>query len=45
MLNVTVSIGVSHCSESTDWSNWYSQADAALYRAKGEGGGTWSLHA
>ena len=45
MLNVTVSIGVSNCSENADWSKWYSQADAALYRAKGEGGGTWSLHA
>ena len=45
MLKVSVSVGVSHCSENADWSNWYSQADAALYRAKGEGGGTWSLHA
>ena len=43
-LRVSVSVGVSHCSDETDWSNWYSQADAALYRAKGEGGGTWTLH-
>ncbi|MEP6484708.1 MAG: GGDEF domain-containing protein [Rudaea sp.] len=44
-LSVSVSVGVSHCSDDSDWSNWYSQADAALYRAKGEGGSTWSLHA
>jgi diguanylate cyclase (GGDEF)-like protein len=45
MLNVSVSVGVSHCPDESDWSSWYSQADAALYRAKGEGGSTWSLHA
>ncbi len=44
-LRVSVSVGVSRCSDETDWSSWYSQADAALYRAKGEGGGTWTLHA
>jgi diguanylate cyclase (GGDEF)-like protein len=44
-LRVTVSVGVSHCSDEADWSSWYSQADAALYRAKGDGGGTWTLHA
>ena len=43
-LRVTVSIGVCHCADEADWSSWYSQADAALYRAKGEGGGTWTLH-
>jgi diguanylate cyclase (GGDEF)-like protein len=44
-LRVTVSVGVSRCGDDADWSTWYSQADAALYRAKGEGGSTWSLHA
>ncbi len=44
-LNITVSVGVSRCTDDSDWSTWYSQADAALYRAKGEGGSTWSLHA
>jgi GGDEF domain-containing protein len=35
---VTVSIGGSLCGEHADWAVWYSDADAALYEAKGRGG-------
>lgn len=34
---VSVSIGASLCDDDVEWSVWYSQADAALYRAKGAG--------
>lgn len=37
-LSVTVSIGGSLCGEQSDWAVWYSDADAALYEAKGRGG-------
>ncbi|MGN6519706.1 MAG: diguanylate cyclase [Dokdonella sp.] len=37
-LSVTVSIGGSLCGEHADWAVWYSDADAALYEAKGRGG-------
>ncbi len=36
-LSISVCIGASVCADDTEWSVWYSQADAALYRAKGEG--------
>lgn len=36
--SVSVSIGGSLCGEQTDWAVWYSDADAALYEAKGRGG-------
>jgi diguanylate cyclase (GGDEF)-like protein len=35
---VTVSIGGSLCIEDADWATWYSDADSALYEAKGRGG-------
>jgi diguanylate cyclase (GGDEF)-like protein len=44
-LTVTVSVGASLCTAAADWSVWYSQADAALYRAKSEGSNTWNVHA
>ncbi len=34
----TVSVGGSLCSASGGWASWYSDADAALYEAKGHGG-------
>jgi diguanylate cyclase (GGDEF)-like protein len=37
-LGVSVSIGGSLCAEDADWAVWYSDADAALYEAKGRGG-------
>lgn len=40
---VTVSIGGGLCLADADWSGWYSQADEALYRAKGEGSNTWQI--
>lgn len=40
-LTVSVSVGASICSEETSWSTWYSEADSALYHAKGEGGDNW----
>jgi diguanylate cyclase (GGDEF)-like protein len=35
---VTVSVGGSLCADDGDWAVWYSDADAALYEAKGRGG-------
>lgn len=35
---VTVSIGGGLCMDGVDWAVWYSDADAALYEAKGRGG-------
>lgn len=35
---VAVSIGGSLCEDGADWAIWYSDADAALYEAKGRGG-------
>lgn len=37
-LSVTVSVGGSLCAADADWANWYSEADAVLYQAKGRGG-------
>ena len=37
-LNVSVSIGGSLCADGSDWAIWYSDADTALYEAKGKGG-------
>jgi diguanylate cyclase (GGDEF)-like protein len=37
-LAITVSVGGSLCGEHADWAVWYSDADAALYEAKGRGG-------
>lgn len=37
-LAVTVSVGGGLCDAETDWAIWYSDADAALYQAKGRGG-------
>ena len=42
-LAVTVSLGGSLCSEGADWSIWYSDADAALYEAKGRGGDAFQI--
>ncbi|HEX6834254.1 MAG TPA: GGDEF domain-containing protein [Rudaea sp.] len=40
-LRVSVSVGANLCSEGNGWSTWYSEADSALYHAKGEGGDNW----
>ncbi|GAA0712287.1 GGDEF domain-containing protein [Dokdonella soli] len=37
-LGVSVSIGGGLCADGADWAVWYSDADAALYEAKGRGG-------
>ena len=37
-LAVTVSVGGGLCATEADWAGWYSEADAALYQAKGRGG-------
>ena len=37
-LSVAVSIGGSLCASASDWAVWYSDADCALYQAKGVGG-------
>jgi diguanylate cyclase (GGDEF)-like protein len=37
-LTVSVSVGGGLCSEDTEWSVWYSEADCALYHMKGSGG-------
>jgi len=41
--SVTVSIGGGLCGAQAEWSAWYSQADEALYRAKGDGSNTWHI--
>ena len=41
LLSLTVSVGANLCDEQADWSTWYSEADRALYAAKGEGGDGW----
>jgi len=41
--SVTVSIGGGLCAAQAEWSAWYSQADEALYRAKGDGSNTWHI--
>lgn len=43
-LSASISIGATVCADTDDWSIWYSQADAALYRAKGEGSNTCVVH-
>ncbi len=42
-LSASVSIGAGMCPDHADWSVWYSQADIALYRAKGKGGNAWHV--
>jgi diguanylate cyclase (GGDEF)-like protein len=42
-LSASVSIGAVVCAENTDWAEWYSAADAALYRAKAAGGNAWNV--
>lgn len=42
-LRVSVSVGGSLCFKGAEWSIWYSDADSALYHAKGEGGDGWKL--
>ncbi|MGA8277704.1 MAG: GGDEF domain-containing protein [Rhodanobacteraceae bacterium] len=37
-LSVSVSVGTSLCASASEWAVWYSDADCALYEAKGEGG-------
>jgi hypothetical protein len=37
-LSVAVSVGGSLCQQGADWAVWYSDADCALYEAKGIGG-------
>jgi len=37
-LRAAVSVGVTLCDESEEWSQWYSDADSALYEVKGQGG-------
>ena len=37
-LSVAVSVGGSVCTSESDWAVWYSDADCALYEAKGAGG-------
>ena len=44
-LTASISIGAGLCADDADWSVWYTRADAALYRAKGEGGNVWSVEA
>jgi diguanylate cyclase (GGDEF)-like protein len=44
-LTASISIGAGLCADDADWSVWYSRADTALYRAKGEGGNAWSVEA
>jgi diguanylate cyclase (GGDEF)-like protein len=43
-LSLTVSVGATLCDADSDWAGWYSLADAALYRAKGDGSNTWQIH-
>ena len=40
---LSVSIGGAFCHDPGGWSNWYSQADRALYEAKRQGGDHWRL--
>ena len=40
---LSVSIGGAFCLDPGGWSTWYSQADRALYDAKGQGGDRWRL--
>lgn len=42
-LAVTVSIGGSLCTDGSDWAVWYSDTDAALYVAKGNGGDSYHV--
>jgi len=37
-LTVSVSVGGCLCADGSEWAIWYSDADAALYQAKGSGG-------
>jgi diguanylate cyclase (GGDEF)-like protein len=42
-LRVSVSVGGSLCGDGADWSQWYSDADVALYGVKGQGGDDWRI--
>ena len=42
-LRVSVSVGACLCAPSSAWPSWYSDADSALYQAKGSGGDGWKL--
>lgn len=44
-LMVSASIGGTLCDPRSSWATWYSQADAALYQAKGRGGDACSMAA
>jgi len=44
-VSASISIGAGMCDDNADWSVWYSQADRALYQAKGQGGNSWSVAA
>lgn len=37
-LRTSLSVGLSMCDETEEWSHWYSDADSALYEIKGQGG-------
>lgn len=43
-LMVSVSIGGSLCIDGVDWAVWYSDADSALYEAKGRGGDGYAVN-
>lgn len=42
-LTVSVSVGGCLCDTAAAWPSWYSDADSALYQAKGSGGDGWKL--
>ena len=42
-LRVSVSVGGCLCAPDSAWPSWYSDADSALYQAKGAGGDGWKL--
>src|SRR5690606_1236706 len=42
-LQVSVSVGACLCQDEHGWPSWYSDADSALYQAKGAGGDGWKL--
>ena len=43
-LRISVSVGAALCQPDKEWSMWYSDADCALYEAKGSGGDGWRVH-
>ncbi len=42
-LRTTVSVGAVLCEEDDEWSQWYAEADSALYEVKGAGGDAYRL--